>query len=286
MKYYTRILVYIVLLFFAVGFLQIVGALMVGVSFDEITGSGDELTLMEDTIISYFGLAGTIALFFFAFQKIEEISIPKSFFSTHQLKRDTLLAVITVVSIIGIGTAILLLSNQISLTPLPFDGGIVLTTFLLFVSVSIQEELFCRGLIQKTLMRSIPPYTALIVASFLFALLHAFNPNFSLLGFINLTLSGVLLGLVFMHTENLWFCFVAHLIWNFIQAPFLGFNVSGNEIQSITQIQLYGPTYLTGGKFGYEGSILCTTLSVIAIFILDLYFRKRNKESVRLSDIV
>ena len=257
--------------------MQFAGALSIGMSMEEITASGQELSLLQTTLISYFGLIGTIFLFIFAFRYFEKSTYPRSFFSLDNLKRDSMLAIISVLLIIGLGTALLTLTGQISFQFQTFNFESVLLAFFLFLSVSIQEELFSRGLIQKVLMDSLNPYLALFIASIIFAGLHLANPNFSLIGFMNLTLAGMLLGLIFMHTQNLWYSFISHFLWNFLQAPLLGYNVSGQEINSIFKIEMTGSPYLTGEEFGYEGSLLCTILSVIAILGIDAYFRKNKK---------
>lgn len=274
MKFYTRIIIYIILLFFAVGALQFAGALSFGMGIEEITESGKELSLFQTTLISYFGLIGTIFLFLFAFRYLEKSTYPRSYFALDHLKRDSIFALLSVLLIIGVGTLLLFLSGQVTFQFRSFELQSVLLAFFLFLSVSIQEELFSRGLIQKVLMDSISPYAALFIASIIFALLHIANPNLSLIGFINLTLAGMLLGLIFMHTRNLWFSFIAHFLWNFLQAPLLGFNVSGKEIHSIYKINMDGSPYLTGEGFGYEGSLICTVLTAISIVCIDLYFRK------------
>lgn len=62
--------------------------------------------------------------------------------------------------------------------------------------------------------------------------------------------------------------FSFHLMWNFSQGSILGFAVSGSDNSSLLELTLSKNGYLTGGGFGFEGSILCTIMCAIIIYIL------------------
>ena len=64
-----------------------------------------------------------------------------------------------------------------------------------------------------------------------------------------------------------------HLTWNFFQGPIFGFEVSGIESESIIKQSVTGNEILTGGSFGFEGSILAT----VGIIIMILYLDKKYK---------
>ena len=52
----------------------------------------------------------------------------------------------------------------------------------------------------------------------------------------------------------------------------LGFEVSGNEVNSLFIQRLDGSDLITGGQFGFEGSIILTIFMVIGIIYLDRRF--------------
>jgi hypothetical protein len=84
----------------------------------------------------------------------------------------------------------------------------------------------------------------------------------------------------YIFTKNLWFGIFFHFGWNFFQGSVLGYNVSGTGIEqgsSILQQTVIGEKFFTGGNFGFEGSVICTILS-LAMFIIisSTYSRKES----------
>ena len=84
-----------------------------------------------------------------------------------------------------------------------------------------------------------------------------------------------LLGINYIYTKNLWFGILLHFSWNFFQGPLLGFEVSGLPLQSLLQHDIQGSELLTGGKFGFEGSLVATVLLTMAIVILAWVYEKK-----------
>lgn len=156
----------------------------------------------------------------------------------------------------------------------PFD---LLFSFLFFVLVAFAEEIMVRGYILGCLLRTgMNRFLALAISSVIFALLHVFNPSIAFLPMLNLVLAGVLLGSVYLYTRNLWLSISLHLFWNWIQGPVLGYEVSGNNFHSsLLILRLPGPNLLSGGAFGFEGSLICTILMVIAIVGVIGWYEKR-----------
>ena len=137
--------------------------------------------------------------------------------------------------------------------------------FFLFIVVSLNEEIAIRGYILHNLSQSFNKYIALIISSFVFMGMHLGNPNIGVLPLMNLFLAGIFLGVYRIHKNNLWFPIGAHLMWNYLQGPIYGFEVSGNKINSLFEQKLNGHELLTGGNFGYEGSIILTVFLIISI---------------------
>jgi membrane protease YdiL (CAAX protease family) len=141
--------------------------------------------------------------------------------------------------------------------------------------VSFAEELVFRGYVLNNLMQSVPKEAALFTSAILFAIFHSLNPNFNLIAFINIFIAGMLLGVNYIYTRNLWFAIFFHFTWNFFQGPILGFEVSGLSLPSLLDQNLRGSILLTGGEFGLEASWLTTfATSLMAIALFFLFQRK------------
>ena len=181
------------------------------------------------------------------------------------------LAVGTGLISIGFFTLIILNLTSIDLTYFSIYDQIFY--FFLFIVVSLNEEIAIRGYILHNLSQSFNKYIALIISSFVFMGMHLGNPNIGVLPLTNLFLAGIFLGVYRIHKNNLWFPIGAHLMWNYLQGPIYGFEVSGNKINSLFEQKLQGHEVLTGGNFGYEGSIILTVFLIISIYLMDKRFR-------------
>ena len=181
------------------------------------------------------------------------------------------LAVGTGLISIGFFTLIILNLTSIDLTYFSIYDQVFY--FFLFIVVSLNEEIAIRGYILHNLSQSFNKYIALIISSFVFMGMHLGNPNIGVLPLMNLFLAGIFLGVYRIHKNNLWFPIGAHLMWNYLQGPIYGFEVSGNKINSLFEQKLNGHELLTGGNFGYEGSIILTVFLIISIFLIDKRFR-------------
>jgi len=175
--------------------------------------------------------------------------------------------------LISIGFITLIILNLISVGLTYFSAYDQVFYLILFAVVSLNEEIAIRGYILQNLSRSFNKYVALAISSLLFMTMHLGNPNIDILPILNLFLAGIFLGVYSIHKNNLWFPIGAHLTWNYLQGPIYGFEVSGNKINSLFEQELNGHDILTGGNFGYEGSIILTVFLIAGIYLMDRYFR-------------
>lgn len=161
------------------------------------------------------------------------------------------------IAVMGIGFALLYFTNNIQIDSTQFIPSEFIGYFILFILVSVSEELVCRGYMLGSLMKVTNRFSALIISSLLFAMMHLFNPNLGFLPMLNLFLAGLLLGAAYMYTRNLWLPIGMHLFWNFVQGPILGYNVSGTQNTPILNLSYPENNILNGGEFGFEGSVIC-----------------------------
>ena len=175
--------------------------------------------------------------------------------------------------LIAIGFLILFILGYLSVDGFSFPVGTLILYFLLFVVVSFHEEIMMRGYVLNNLMQSMNRYAALSISSVIFMSIHLLNPNVNFLSVVNLFLAGIVLGIYYIHKPNLWLPIGMHLTWNFFQGPIFGFEVSGIETKSIINQSVRGNEIITGGAFGFEGSILATILIITIIVYLDKKYK-------------
>lgn len=169
---------------------------------------------------------------------------------------------------------ILFFRNQIDISFNHFNFRNFTLYFFVLIIGSLNEELLTRGYVLRYLMQKKNRYTALMLSSLLFATFHISNENLTIVSFLNIFLSGIFLGLFYMYFQNLWFSIAAHFAWNFLQGPILGSAVSGLKTESILKQTLIGNNLITGGAFGFEGSIICTFMLILFIYLLYLFSTK------------
>jgi membrane protease YdiL (CAAX protease family) len=164
--------------------------------------------------------------------------------------------------------------------------GLVFVFLCVFVQSS-SEELLCRCyLYQRTLRVSGSHVVTIAVTSLLFGALHLGNAGVTVLSIANVTLIGVLFGLMTWRLDSPWAAFGAHTGWNFMQAVVLGLPNSG----IVTPFALFGLAPGTGTvagvaydpAFGIEGSPLATALIVVACVCVYLW---GERHAVRPTDV-
>lgn len=139
-------------------------------------------------------------------------------------------------------------------TPVPS----MLFTLLLLIVAAANEELVFRGYPMQVLMRGIGVWPAMMLMSVLFGLLHANNPNATLLGTLNTILAGLMLSVAYLKTRSLWLPYGIHLGWNVGLGMILGFPLSGLDIGSLWTSQTTGGELIVGGSYGPEAGLLAT----------------------------
>ena len=76
------------------------------------------------------------------------------------------------------------------------------------------------------------------------------------------------MALLYFKYQSLYAPIGFHWLWNYFQGNILGFGVSGNDVLSVLQLSVEEPDWLSGGKFGLEGSIFTCILLGVAILFL------------------
>jgi membrane protease YdiL (CAAX protease family) len=268
-KGWVRILLIILPYLFIVGIFQFIGSVLSGVTYsnpDFAKSSAQQL------IISFSGLLGTFLVLWIFMKYIDREKFSMLGFQVKNRFLDfmvgTLVALVTMIS----GFVLLIGLNEIKYSAIVLNFDEVVISVLLFLIVAIVEEALFRGYVLKNLMLSSNKYVALVISSVLFSLMHGFNPNMSLFSFFDLFCAGMILGITYIFTKNLWYPIGLHFGWNLFQTH-LGFNVSGQDFYSVIEFNYTSPNLLNGGEFGFEGSILSLFAQVV-IFAGSIYYYK------------
>lgn len=178
--------------------------------------------------------------------------------------------------LISLGFIIQIGLGYIEVEKLLFAPTLFIGNLILMILVAVHEEVLVRGYLLNSMMDVSNKYFALALTSILFGAMHLLNPNISTISFINIVLAGFLLGTSYIHSKNLWFPIGLHFSWNFFQGPVLGYEVSGQKMNSIITQNISGNSLITGGEFGFEGSIIATILMIFSIAAIHWYFKKHE----------
>lgn len=275
LRFLALIIPYLVI----VGVFQVIGFAIAGVSFDEVD---IVKTTSQHTIITFFILLGTLLTLFIFMKWVDKEPFVKLGLSLKNRLPDFFYGIFAGALIMLMGLFILLGLNQIYFEEIIIDWKSIILVSLTFIFVSISEELLIRGYVLKNFMESFNKYVALILSSVIFSLMHLGNDFMSWITFIDLVLAGILLGLSYTYTKNLWFPIGLHFSWNFFQSLF-GFNVSGQDEYSIIELSKTENNFLNGGDFGFEGSVFALVFQTILIVIIVLFYERKNPRIVNSS---
>jgi uncharacterized protein len=148
---------------------------------------------------------------------------------------------------------------------LSFDGQLLHgTTILLdalglgfvFLMVGLTEEFAFRGYIQSTLARGIGFWPAAVVLSAAFGGIHLLNKGEGPFGALSAGLAGFVFCVALYRTGSLWWSIGLHLTWDWGQSYFYGVPDSGTMMPGhLMATHPSGPSWLSGGTVGPEGSI-------------------------------
>lgn len=233
-------------------------------------------------MVSFFTATGFVLVWLFR-RFLDRQSFESLGWKWRGYEKHGIAGLLVAVSLLGIGTILLVAMGQLTWLDYQFSPADFFLSFFMMLLVGFYEELVFRGYILGNLLQSMKPATALMVSAVIFAVLHGANPNTNWLALVNVFLAGLLLGINYIFTRNLWFGIALHFAWNFIQGPVLGYEVSGMEFPSVLVQNLGDNNLFTGGRFGFEGSLLNSILTFCATTALAFAFYRTEKKNETLS---
>lgn len=152
-----------------------------------------------------------------------------------------------------------------------------LTVVGMMCAVAVAEEVVFRGAVLRLLEQRWGTWPALGGSGALFGLVHLVNPSASLWGTTAIAVeAGLMLGAAYVATRSLWLPIGLHLGWNVTIVAVFGTVTSGAEAQgALVTAGTSGPTWLTGGDFGPEASVVAVLLcSAVTAVLLVLAHRR------------
>jgi uncharacterized protein len=235
--------------------------------------------LQLQLFIEISGALTILAVAWFMAHFIDRRSFKTLGFSTDHWIRDLLLGFGIGTGWLAISVAILWLARMVQVQPAVVISGSFLTWTAAALSFNtVTQEVLARSYILQTIRSQTNATISIIATAVLFMAYHAGAYDGSWLPPLNVFLAGILFGMVYQLSGNLWLPIGIHFAWNFLIDPLLGLNVSGNS-QAYRRWQLLivqGPTSLTGGVFGLEGGLVVTLTTLLSIVVLLIFFRSQS----------
>jgi len=181
---------------------------------------------------------------------------------------------------LGASVGILALLGGYRITGVAFAGQALAGGLLLHFLVGVFEETLFRGILFRFLEEGFGTWIALTLTALFFGFSHLSNPHATAWSAIAIALeAGVSIGAAYMATRSLWFAMGLHTAWNFLQGTVFGVAVSGNgaPTDSLFRPLIQGNSWLTGGAFGIEASVIAVGvgLGLGSYFIIHAVRQKR-----------
>jgi membrane protease YdiL (CAAX protease family) len=191
-------------------------------------------------------------------------------FTPDHIARDSLLGLGIGLGMMALSVAVLWFAGwAVPQASVPFSSSVLALVGVAMLANTVTQEVLVRGYIQQTLQSQFGRALGVIISALIFMLLHLGAIKGAPLPALNLFAAGILLGVAYVVTNNLWLPVALHFGWNFLQGPVLGLTVSGQSVDSGWRaFRLAGPAVFTGGAFGLEGGLIATATTVLGIVTL------------------
>jgi len=151
---------------------------------------------------------------------------------------------------------------------------------LVFLLVALVEEFGTRGYVLFTLSKTMGFWPAAVLLSALFAGAHAGNPGENWIGLMNLGFFGLITSMFVRVTGNLWMSIGFHTACDWCETFSYGVANSGGVYPGqLLDSKSCGPSWLSGGSAGPEGSVIYTGLMVASLIWCGLAACRQRQEA-------
>ncbi|GAA2507492.1 CPBP family intramembrane glutamic endopeptidase [Winogradskya humida] len=156
--------------------------------------------------------------------------------------------------------------------------GALFTALGSAIAAAVFEELLIRGIIFRLIESRLGTWWTVAVSSAIFGALHLLNDGATLTGVLAIGIeAGALLGLAYVATRRLWLAIGLHAAWNFTESGIFGIPVSGLDVKGLLEAHLTGPSAISGGTFGIEGSLITVLICLAATAALTRHARRHDR---------
>ncbi len=143
------------------------------------------------------------------------------------------------------------------------------------------EELAFRGYAQFTLGKGLGFWPAAILLSVGFGLIHLTNKGENWVGALNVAMVGLFFAFTLKRTGNLWYAVGLHASFDWGESFLYSVPDSGEILKGhLSNAVLGGPSWLTGGKAGPEGSVFCFFTIGLQFLLVMWLFPAKEKTAV------
>lgn len=176
----------------------------------------------------------------------------------------------------GVGGALLVLVPPLLVGAAEFhkaanwDPNPASAAFLVIVLLfgAVGEELLFRGYGFQVLLGTVGEFATILPVAVLFGLAHSNNQNASWVGILNTMLWGLLFGLAFLRSRDLWLPIGIHFGWN-VTLPLFGVNLSGFTMNVTGYAMSWKISRSwSGGDYGPEAGLLCTCALGVLFYLM------------------
>lgn len=145
--------------------------------------------------------------------------------------------------------------------------NLIVTVILTSLTTAFWEELIMRGLLLDELLTKFNSKTSLLISASFFGIAHLLGPTPSILTVLSTFLAGLLLGLIYLKTKNLYFPIALHFSWNCLQQLLFSKKIFQTEIKNS----------LLAGSVTVEDGLIAINITALAVLIIYNYYRGTQK---------
>jgi membrane protease YdiL (CAAX protease family) len=150
---------------------------------------------------------------------------------------------------------------------------------IVFLFTGLFEEFLFRGYTQYTLADGIGFWPAAILLSCSFGAVHLGNRGENWVGAASVVIIGLVFAFALQRTGNLWFVVGWHASFDFGETFLYSVPNSGLIFDGhLSNASLHGPTWLTGGSVGPEGSVFSFVIMGVLALAVHLLFPAKNSK--------
>lgn len=147
-----------------------------------------------------------------------------------------------------------------------------------FITVGLFEEFAFRGYLQSTLQLAAGFWPAAAILAIAFGAIHLNNPGEAKYGAIMAGVFGLLAAFTLRRTGSIWFAIGLHTMWDWGETFFYSVRDSGVPATGhLMNSGFHGPTWLTGGTVGPEGSLIVFGVLGISALVIHFLFPARKE---------